>query len=153
MKSGAARLSSLSLKITAVLILLFAMAHTLGYPWVGRMSAENVAKLMEVFDSTKTVTQGFARTYGDTHVGFGLYIALFFVVQAIVTWRLAESAASDIALARFVTALFAIQYAGTVLLDFFYFFWGPIIFSAFIVAGYLTSFALIPSRADLGAAA
>jgi hypothetical protein len=136
----------LALRITAALVLFFAIAHTSGYPWVGHMSAENVAKLSEAFDSTKTVTQGFARTYGDTHVGFGLFISLFFVVQAVVTWRLATFAATAATLARFIVALFALQYAATVLLDFFYFFWGPIIFSAVITAGYLTSLVLIRPR-------
>lgn len=133
----------LALRITGVLVFFFAIAHTLGYPWVGDMSAENVAKLSEVFKSTKTVTQGFARTYGDTHVGFGLFISLFFAVQAVVTWRLATFAAAAATLTKFIVVLFALQYAATVLLDFFYFFWGPIIFSAIITAGYLTSLALI----------
>lgn len=135
--------SSLALRITAILVLVFAIAHTLGYPWVGHMSAENMAKLFDVFTSTKTVTQGFARTYGDTHVGFGLYISLAFVIQAIVTWHLAKFAATAASLARFIAALFAIQYAATVLLDFLYFFWGPIVFSALIAAGYMTSFVLM----------
>ena len=136
----------LALRVTAVLVVLFAIAHTLGYPWVGHMSPEDVAKLSSVLNSTKTVTQGFARTYGDTHVGFGLYISFFFAVQAILTWHLAKVAASNLALTRFIAALFAIQYTGTVLLDFFYFFWGPIIFSAFIAVGYLISLALIRPR-------
>ncbi|HKV53099.1 MAG TPA: hypothetical protein VJN94_00530 [Candidatus Binataceae bacterium] len=136
----------LALQSTAVLVVLFGIAHTLGYPWVGHMSPENVAKLSDVFNSTRTVTQGFARTYDDTHVGFGLYISFFFAVQAILTWHLAKVAASNPALTRFIAAVFAIQYAGTVLLDFFFFFWGPIIFSAFIAAGYLISFALIRPR-------
>jgi hypothetical protein len=133
---------NLSLKATAVLVLFFAIAHTLGYPWVGHMSPENVARLSEVLDLTKTITQGFARTYGDTHVGFGLFISLFFVVQALVTWRLATFAATNVALTRFIVALFALQYAATVVLDFLYFFWGPIVFSVIITTGYLASLAL-----------
>jgi hypothetical protein len=135
--------ASLALRITAALVFLFAAGHTSGYPWVGHMSPENVAKLSEALTSTRTVTQGFARTYGDTHVGFGLYISLFFVVQAIVTWHLAKLAPAAPTLARFIVALFAVQFAATVVLDYFYFFWGPIIFSALVTVGYLASLALM----------
>jgi hypothetical protein len=87
---------------------------------------------MSGINTITVVTQGFERSYSDFHKGFGLYIAAMLLVQAIVMWQLGSTAKTEPRTAKFVTAALACLFAGTVVLDYFFFFWGPIFFSAII---------------------
>jgi hypothetical protein len=136
--------TALWLRISAVLTLLFCLAHTLGYPWVGQLTADQLAQ-MDGINTIKVATQGFARSYADFHKGFGLYISAMLLAQAVIFWRLGSLAGVEPRSARFVAALSASVFAATVALDFFYFFWGPIIFSAVIM---LTLGAAFVARRD-----
>src|SRR5215472_3329678 len=121
------------LRGASILILLFGLGHTLGYPWVGSASPPLLSKLDEIRSMT-TLTQGFARSYWDFHVGFGVIIGLTFLAQAILFWRLASLAATEPGSARATAGIFCALYVGYTVLDFRYFFWGPILFCAAIVA-------------------
>jgi len=48
--------TALWLRISAVLTLLFCLAHTLGYPWVGQLTADQLAQ-MDGINTIKVVTQ------------------------------------------------------------------------------------------------
>jgi uncharacterized membrane protein len=87
---------------------------------------------MSGIDTIKVVTQGFERSYSDFHKGFGLYIGAMLLVQAIIMWQLGSTAKSEPRTAKFITAALACLFAGTVVLDYFFFFWGPIVFSVVI---------------------
>lgn len=139
------------LRVAAVLIFLFGVGHSLGYPWVGRASPELLAKLGEIRAMT-TVTQGFARSYWDYHVGFGLYIGLTLFALAILVWRVSSLATTEPRTARFAAALLALLYAADVVLNFRYFFWLPIIFSAVLAACLALAAVALPARAGATAA-
>lgn len=121
------------LRVSAVLTLLFCAAHTFGYPWVGGLSADQLAQMRGI-ETTKVMTQGFARSYSDFHIGFGFYIGAMLLAQAVILWQLGALSKSEPKTTRFVTAVFAALFVATVVLDYFYFFWGPIFFSALIAA-------------------
>ena len=125
------------LTTAAVLILLFGIAHTLGYPWMGPVSQAQRALLIDAFSSTATVMQGFTRTYSDTHVGFGLFISVFFFTQAFLTWRLSRLVEINPGFAKLCSVLFAAQYVVTIVLETQYLFWGPIVFSSLIATAFL----------------
>jgi hypothetical protein len=127
------------LRISAVLTLFFCAAHTLGYPWVGQLSTVQLEQLAGI-DTVKAVTQGFARSYSDFHKGFGFYVSAMLLVQAVVLWQLGSMVKTEPRTAKFITALFAASFAVTALLDCFYFFWGPIIFSGVITLTLLVAF-------------
>lgn len=133
--------ASIWLKISAVLTLLFGIAHSLGYPWVGGLSADQLLQISGI-DSIKVMTQGFARSYSDFHKGFGFYISAMLLVQAVILWQVGSTIKAEPRTARFITAFFAALFAATVVLDCFYFFWGPIIFSAIITLTLLIAYAL-----------
>jgi hypothetical protein len=87
---------------------------------------------MSGINTITVVTEGFERSYSDFHKGFGLYISAMLLVQAIVMWQLGSTATAEPRTAKFVTAALACLFAGTVVLDYFFFFWGPIVYSAII---------------------
>ena len=125
--------STLWLRISALLTGLFCVAHTLGYPWVGQLSAGQIAQMSGI-ETIKVPIQGFTRSYSDFHKGFGWYISAMLLVQAVVLWRMGSLARTEPRSARFIASVFALLFAGTVALDTLYFFWGPIIFSALIAS-------------------
>jgi hypothetical protein len=142
------------LKITAAMILLFGIGHTAGYPWIGPVTPAQQQVLLDAFRSTVTVMQGFPRSYEDTHIGFGLYISLGFAIQAFLVWRMAGHVKDSPALVRLLAVAFGVQYLVTIVIDFRYLFWGPIVFSLLICAGFIASTVQLRARtqaARLGA--
>jgi hypothetical protein len=132
--------ASVLLKIAAVFILLFGVGHSLGYPWVGNITEAQQAALMNAIQANAAVTMGFMRSYADFHVGFGWFISIFFLVQAIVVWRLALLLGAQPAMVKFFSGLFAVQYLATLVLDYCFFFWAPIISAALVAACFLAAY-------------
>jgi hypothetical protein len=129
--------ASVFLRIAAALILLFGVGHSLGYPWVGNVTEAQQTALMNAIQANAAVTMGFMRSYADFHVGFGWFISIFFLVQAIVVWRLASLLGAQPAMVKFFSGLFAVQYLATLVLDYYFFFWAPIISAALVAACFL----------------
>jgi hypothetical protein len=129
--------ASVLLRIAAVFILLFGVGHSLGYPWVGNVTEAQQTALMNAIQANAAVTMGFMRSYADFHVGFGWFISIFFLVQAIVVWRLASLLGAQPAMVKFFSGLFAIQYLAILVLDYYFFFWAPIISAALVAACFL----------------
>ena len=127
------------LNVTAGLILLFGIAHTASYPWIGAVTQAQQDVLSNAFKSSVTMMQGFARSYQDTHIGFGFFISLGFATQAFVVWRLSRHAKQSPELVRLVSVAFGVQYLVSVLIEAQYLFWGPIVFSLLIAAGFIAA--------------
>jgi hypothetical protein len=130
--------ASVLLRIAAVLILLFGVGHSLGYPWVGNVTETQQTALMNAIQANAAVTMGFMRSYADFLIGFGWIISIFFLVQAIVAWRLASLLSAQPAVVRFFSGLFAVQYLAMLVLDCYFFFWAPIISAALVAACFLS---------------
>lgn len=118
-------------RIASILVFLFALGHSLGYPWVGEVTAAQLGQI-EALRAVTAPIQGFERSYWDFHVGFGVTISVFFLLQAIIFWRLGASAATESNTARFAAMLFAVFYVTCTAVNFLYFFWAPIILSALL---------------------
>jgi hypothetical protein len=131
--------TKLTLNITAVMILLFGIAHTAGYPWIGPVTQIQRDLLSNAFKSSVTMMQGFARSYEDTHIGFGFFISLSFVIQAFVVWRSSRHVKESPEFVRLLSLAFGLQYLASVMIEARYLFWGPIIFSLLIAAGFFAS--------------
>ena len=97
----------LLLRIAAVLTLIHAVLHTvgglLGEPSHGPEERAVIAAMKaSVFDF-----MGSPRTYWDFYFGFGLFLSVGLVLQAVLLWQLAALAKSDPAKARpFMISLF-----------------------------------------------
>jgi hypothetical protein len=122
--------ASLLYRIAAVLLLLFAIGHTLGFrqnnPEWGAAS---------VIDSMRSIhfdAQGFSRTYWDFFSAFGLFFSVFLLFAAVLAWQLSRLPAEILAPMRGIAWTLAICFAAVTALSLRYAFTTPIVFSAAI---------------------
>ena len=98
--SGGKNESILSMfyRIAAVLLLLFAVGHTLGF----RQSDPKwgVDALLGSMRSIHFDVQGFNRTYWDLFVAAGFSVGVFYLFAAILAWQLGGLPAATLALMR-----------------------------------------------------
>ena len=129
-RGGANLKASIFYRIAAVLILLFAVAHTLGF----RQSDPSwgVDALLVSMRSIHFDLQGFSRTYWDLFVGAGFFVSLFLLFAAVLAWQLAGLSAETLSLLRRTAWAFALCFAGVTFLSLRYFFTAPIVFLTLI---------------------
>jgi hypothetical protein len=122
--------ASLLYRIASVLLVLFAMGHTLGF----RMTDPKlgVGPLIASLQTLHFQVQGFNRTIWDFYVGFGLFISVFLVFLAFLAWQLSALAPETLAVVHGIKWGLAICFAAETVLTWRYFFIGPIIFSIVI---------------------
>lgn len=105
------------LRTASITALLFGIGHTIGYPWVGDVTTEQLSQISAV-KSVTAVTQGFLRSYWDFHIGFGITISLLFLVQAIIFWQLSSFGQTEPKSATFVAAVFGAFYIACTVVNF-----------------------------------
>jgi hypothetical protein len=117
-------------RISAVLLLLFAAGHTLGFRQnVPEWGADAVTGLMR---SVHFDAQGFTRTYWDFFSAFGLLFSVFLLFSAVLAWLLAALPAETLARVRGIAWALAVCFVAVTALTWRYAFTTPIIFSALI---------------------
>src|SRR5580704_14155799 len=79
---------SILYRIASVLLLLFAALHGFGFQQVD--PAWGVDSLIGSMRSVHFDLMGSSRTYWDLFVGFGLFLSVFLVFTAVLTWQLRE---------------------------------------------------------------
>src|SRR5580704_404448 len=97
---------SLLYRISSVLLLLFAAAHTLGFRQTD--PAWGVDSLIGSMQSLRFNAQGFSRSYWDFFVGFGLFVTVFLVFAAVLAWQLGGLTPENLAHMRSVAWALAI---------------------------------------------
>src|SRR6202022_3881390 len=117
-------------RIAAVLLLLFAIGHTLGF----RQSDPKwgVDALLGSMRSIHFDVQGFDRTYWDLFVAAGFSVGVFFLFAAILAWQLGGLPAATLALIRGPAWAFALCFAAITIVSWRYLFVIPIAFSIVI---------------------
>src|SRR5208337_2868863 len=101
--------ASLFYRIAAVLLLLFAVGHTLGF----RQSDPTwgVDALLGSMRSIHFDVQGFDRTYWDLFTAAGFCVGVFYLFSAILAWQLGGLPAPALALMRGTSWAFALCFA------------------------------------------
>jgi hypothetical protein len=117
-------------RISSVLLLLFAAAHTLGFRQTD--PKWGVDSLIGSMRSVRFDAQGFSRTYWDFFVGFGLFVTVFLVFAAALAWQLGGLRAETLALMRGPAWALVICFAAVTILSWRYFFIAPFVFSIVI---------------------
>ena len=86
--------ASMFYRVAAVLLLLFAIGHTLGF----RRSDPKwgVEAVLGSMRSTHFDVQGFSRTYWDLFEAAGFSVGMFYLFAAILAWQLAGLPASTL---------------------------------------------------------
>jgi hypothetical protein len=122
--------ASLFYRVAAVLLLLFAVGHTLGF----RQSDPQwgVDALVGSMRSIHFDVQGFHRTYWDLFLAAGFSVGVFYLFAAILAWQLGGLPAETLALMRGIAWAFALCFAGITIVSWRYLFVLPIVFSVVI---------------------
>jgi hypothetical protein len=122
--------ASIFYRIAAVLLLLFAAGHTLGF----RQSdpAWGVDALLASMRSIHFDVQGFNRSYWDLFQAAGFSVGVFYLFAAILAWQLGGLPAASLALMRGTAWAFALCFAAITVVSWRYLFILPIAFSIVI---------------------
>jgi|ERR1700719_2913824 hypothetical protein len=127
--------ASMFYRIAAVLLLLFAAGHILGF----RESDPKwgVDALLSSMRSIHFDVQGFDRTYWDIFEAAGFSVGVFYLFAAILAWQLGGLPAATLALMRGTAWAFALCFAAITVVSWRYLFILPIAFS-FVITICLT---------------
>src|SRR3954454_11779061 len=101
--------ASMFYRIAAVLLLLFAAGHTLGF----RQSDPTwgVDTLLGSMRSIHFDVQGFSRTYWDFFVAAGFSVGVLYLFAAALAWQLGGLPAKTLAAMRITLWAFALSFA------------------------------------------
>jgi hypothetical protein len=119
--------ASMLYRTAAVLLLLFAVGHTLGF----RQSDPvwGVDALLSAMRSIHFDVQGFNRTYWDLFVAAGISVGVFYLFAAILAWQLGGLPVATLALMRGTAWAFALSFAAITIVSWTHLFIIPIAFS------------------------
>jgi hypothetical protein len=122
--------ASLLYRIASVLLILFALGHTLGFRRVDpRWKLDSIIAALR---STHFEVQGLNRTYWDFYVGFGLFVTILLLLTAILTWQLGGLPKDHLSEMRVVAWGLAACFVAVTFLSWKYFFIVPVIFSGVV---------------------
>ena len=119
--------ASVFYRIAAVLLLLFAVSHTLGF----RVSDPTwgIDALLGSMRSIHFDVQGFNRTDWDFFVGGGFSVGVLYLFAAILAWQLGGLPVATLALMRGTAWAFALCFAAITVVSWRYLFIIPVAFS------------------------
>jgi hypothetical protein len=122
--------ASLFYRIASVLLVVFAIGHTLGFrqnnpEW-------GAGSVIDVMRSVHFDAQGFSRTYWDFFSAFGLFFSVFLLFAAVLAWQLGGFPAEISARMRGTAWALAISLAAVTALSLKYAFTTPIVFAIVI---------------------
>ena len=119
--------ASVLYRIAAVLLLLFAVAHTFAFSQPD--PSWGVDALVSSMRSLHFNALGFNRTYWDFFLAAGFSVGVFYLFAAILAWQLGGLPVATLALMRGTVWAFALSFAGITILSWRYLFVIPIAFS------------------------
>jgi hypothetical protein len=118
-------------RIAAVLLVLFAILHTLGFRQT--IPEWGVGSVIGSMQSIHFDAQGFNRTYWDFFSAFGLFFSVFLLFAAVLAWQLGGLPAGTLGpFVRCTAWALAIFFAAVTALSWRYSFTTPIVFSTLI---------------------
>jgi hypothetical protein len=122
--------SAVLYRISAILLVLFAGGHTIGFRRVDpRWGIDAVVSGMQ---TTRFDVQGMSRTYWGFYVGFGLFVTVLLLFAAVLAWQLGRLPAEILHAMPLVRWGLALSFIAVTYLSWRYFFPAPVIFSAVI---------------------
>jgi hypothetical protein len=112
--------AKLPMRISSIILFLFALGHTAGFLQFRPVSAEALA----VWESMRQVPFDFGGHtvhWADLYTGFGLAISVSGFVSAIMAWRLSTATAGERPLARTLAWLLCVIQVGGMVISLRYF--------------------------------
>ena len=120
--------ASMFYRVAAVLLLLFEVGHTSGFPWSDPTWGVDLGSMR----STHFYIMGFSRTYWDFYVGFGLFVSVFLLLAVVLAWQLGGLPPESLAHVRGTAWAFALCFAALTVVSWRSLFFIPIAFSIVI---------------------
>jgi hypothetical protein len=118
-------------RISAVLLILFAAGHTVGFLKFQPSNADGAAVFAQMNSVRLQVGNG-KLTYGDFYRGFGLFCTVYLLFAAYLAWHLGSVAQTNPqTIATLAWVFFALQLS-SMALSWKYFLPPPVVFSAII---------------------
>jgi hypothetical protein len=119
---------SLFLRAASVLTMLHCIGHTVGGVFsVDAAPTPEEAAVITAMKSHRFEVMGSMRSFWDFFFGYGLFISINFLVQAVLFWQLASLAKRGLKEIRPIIACFFLAYIGFAILAWNYFFVLPAI--------------------------
>jgi hypothetical protein len=110
-------------RISAVILALFAIGHTIGFRNVDpKWGADAVVSGMR---QTQFRVAGFDRSYWDFFEGFGFFVTVFLAFAAVLSWRWGSTPADRLATMTVERWAFAACFVAVCVLSWRYFFTPP----------------------------
>ena len=131
-------------RVASVLLLLFAVGHTVGFQQSD--PAWGVGAVLGSMQSSQFTIQGFTRTYWDFFLGAGFTVGALYLFAAVLAWQLGGLPVATLASMRATTWSFAACFVAIMVLSWRYLFWIPIAMSG-VIAACLAAAAWTTSRA------
>jgi len=122
--------AALLYRIAAILLILFAIGHTLGFRRVDPRWGMDA--IIGTLRSTQFKVDGFSRTYWDFFTGFGFLVTVLLLFAALVTWQIAGLPKASLSAMPLITWGLAICFVIVTFLSWRYFFLVPTLFSVVI---------------------
>ena len=122
--------ASMLYRVAAVLLLLFAVGHTLAFSQSD--PTWGIDALLSSMRSIHFDVQGFNRTYWDLFLAAGFSVGVFYLFAAILAWQLGGFPVATLALMRGTAWAFALCFAAITVVSWRYLFIIPIAFSIVI---------------------
>lgn len=122
--------ASLLYRIASVLLLLFAVGHTLGFRRTD--SSWGIDAMLGSMRSIHFNMDGFSRTYWDLFVAAGFTVGVLYLFAAVLAWQLGGLPAQTLASMRLTVWSFALCFAAITALSCMYLFIIPIVLSSVI---------------------
>ena len=122
--------TSLLYRAAAVLLVLFALGHQVGFRQVDPQWG--VTQLTDGLKAAHFEVQGSTRTYWEFFSGFGFFVTVLLLFSAILAWQLGGLPASTLATLRVVLWSFAGCYVVIAVLTWRYFFVAPLAFAVLV---------------------
>ena len=122
--------AALFYRIAAVLLVLFTVAHTLGF----RQSDPtwHVGPILTSMQSVHFDVLGVSRTLWDFFLAAGFTVAVLYLFAAVLAWQLGSLPPATLSSMRMTAWAFAVCFAGVTVLSWRYLFLPPVVFSALI---------------------
>ena len=141
--------SSIFYRIAAVLLVLFAAGHTLGFREVD--PAWGVGAVVASMKDVQFDMQGFRRTYWDFFEAAGFTVGVLYVFAAVLAWQLGGLPPGQLARLRGAAWAFALSFGAITALSWRFLFVVPVVFAGLITLMLVIAAALIgggEARAD-----
>jgi hypothetical protein len=122
--------ASMLYRISAILLLLFAIGHTVGFRQVD--PNWGVDSLVQSMKSIHFNANGADRTYWDFFVGLGLFVTVWLLFASVTAWQFGSLPSETLRAMRVSTWGLAVCFALVAYLTWRYFFLVPLVFSIVI---------------------